>query len=128
MKTVARGASPGAAAPGRTPAAPPCLPFHVALPGGLPYDSCMGTCRETNHSFVINRGEELSHKHTPHKSHSPSPLVFFSTIFIIRSLAKLVIGDQEHLEDIWYGQYNVLHSNSCHVLHLVLVLILSLLL
>ena len=124
---MARGATPGAgvAAPQDTP---PCLAFHVVLPGDLPYDSCMGTCRETNHSFAINRGEELSHKHTPHKSHSPSPLVFFSTIFIIRSLAKLIIGDQEHREDIWYDQYKVLHSNSCHVLHLVLALILSMLL
>jgi hypothetical protein len=47
------------------------------------------------------------------------------TILSIRSLAKLVFGDQEHLEDIWYDQYNVLHCDSCYVLHLVLVLILS---
>jgi hypothetical protein len=44
----------------------------------------------------------------------------------VRSLAKLVIGDQEHLEDIRYDQCNVLHCDSCHVLHLVLVLIISL--
>jgi hypothetical protein len=44
----------------------------------------------------------------------------------VRSLAKLVIQDQEPLEDISYDQYNVLHCEPCHVLHLVLVLILSL--
>ena len=99
----------------------------MAVPSGLPYDGSMGTCRETDHSFTINRGEEVSHKNTPHKSHSPSPLVFF-LLFLVMSLAKLVIGDQEHLGDIWYDQYNVLHFDSCHVLHLVLVLILSMLL
>ena len=120
MKTVARGASPGAAAPGRTPAAPPCLPFHVALPGGLPYDSCMGTCRETNHSFVINRGEELSHKHTPHKSHSPSPLVFFSTIFSIRSLAKLVLEIKNILKI--FGMINTMFFILIHDVFFILFL------
>ena len=76
----------GAAAP---PAAPPCLPFHMALSGGLPYDGCMGTCRETDHSFAINRGEELSHKHTPHKSHSPSSLVLFLLFLVFGAWQSL---------------------------------------
>ena len=76
----------GAAAP---LAAPPCLPFHVALPGGLPYDGCMGTCRETDRSLTINRGEELSHKNTPHKSHSPSPLVFFLLFLLLGAWQSL---------------------------------------
>jgi hypothetical protein len=56
----------------------------------------------------------------------PLSLHLYFTIFgVVRSLAKLVIEDQEHLEDIWYDQYNGLHCDSCHVVHLVLVLILS---
>ena len=64
----------GAAAP---LAAPPCLPFHVALPGGLPYDGCMGTCREIDHSFAINRWGGLSFQHTLHKSLSSSLVSFY---------------------------------------------------
>ena len=63
--------------------------------------------------------------HTTQEPFSLSTCILFTT-FSVRTLAKLVIGDQEHLEDIWYDQYNVLHCDSCHVLHLVLVLILSL--
>ena len=75
----------------------------------------------------INRCVVLS-CHT-HHTRAILPLhLYFFTIFSVRSLAKLVIGNQEHIEDIWYDQYNVLHFDSCHVLHLVLVLILSMLL
>ena len=80
-----------------------------------------GNLLQTNILIAINRRGGLPLSHTTQEPFSLSTCILF-TIFSIRSLAKLVIGDQEHLEDIWYDQYNVLHFDSCHVLHLVLIL------
>jgi hypothetical protein len=75
---------------------------------------------------TIEEGLGCSPQDTPHLSLSPSTCIFTTFSSVVGSLAKLVIEDQEPLEDIWYDQYNVLHCDSCHVLHLILVLILSL--
>ena len=86
-----------------------------------------GNLLQTNILIAINRRGGLpSHTHLTRTIPLSTCILF--TIFSIGILAKFVIGDQEHLEDIWYDQYNVLHFDSCHVLHLVLVLILSMLL
>jgi hypothetical protein len=86
-----------------------------------------GNVLQTDHAITINRWGGLLHPHTTQELFSLPTCILF-TIFSIRSLAKLVIRDQEHLEDIWYDQYNVLHFDSCHFLHFVFVLILSMLL
>jgi hypothetical protein len=69
-------------------------------------------------------GEASSFTHTTQEPFSLHTCIHF-TILSIRSLAKPIFGDQEHLEDIWYDQYKVLHCDSYYVLHLILVLILS---
>ena len=86
-----------------------------------------GIFSRTDVSMAINRKGGLPS--LTHHTRAIHPLHLCSFYyFIVWSLAKLVIGDLEYLEDIWYDQYNVLHFDSCHVLHLVFVLILSLLL
>jgi hypothetical protein len=99
--------------------------------------SCMPPCLVGFRRFpnlpTPNR-PTLTYKHgwcspPTHTTQEPLSLHLYSfTIFssVVKSLARLVIEVQEHLEDVWYDQYNVLHCDSCHVLHLVVVLILSL--
>jgi hypothetical protein len=68
---------------------------------------------------------ELLRQHTPHKSLSSSTCIFlpFSS-FSSWSKASLIWRARTSWR-YWYDQYNVLHYDSYHVLHLVLVLILS---
>jgi len=132
-KAVARRPHLGADAPrvcrhpqGRQP--PPPFMWHllVAPPWRL-HVGIHGNLLQTNIFIAINRRGGLPS--LTHHTRAIHPLHLCSFYyFIVWSLAKLVIGDLEYLEDIWYDQYNVLHFDSCHVLHLVLVLILSMLL
>jgi hypothetical protein len=96
---------------------------------------CMAHAWSVSGGFQIYQRQTVLHSHISmggallqHTPHNLSLHLYSFNIFssVVKSLARLVIEDQEHLEDVWYDQYNVLHCDSCHVFHLVVVLILSL--
>jgi hypothetical protein len=112
-----RGASQGAAAPWVRPhrqhhlSGPPRSGGCMAVCGGgsrwLPKISAP----KPSYIHYIRRARLTS---TTHTTFQPLSLHLYFTIFssVVRSLARLVIQDQDHLEDVWYDQYNVLHCDS----------------